>query len=566
MYQVIARKYRPQTFQDVVNQEHVKTTLENAISQNRIAHGYIFSGQRGTGKTTIARILARCLNCIQGPTATPVRGVRELPGDHRRRHRGRDRNRRRLESRHQRDARAARERPLPAGARPLQDFHRRRSPPDHQRGLQRAAQDHRRAAAMGGLRALHHRSAQDSGHHRLALPAFQLPLGGFRRPDRPHGLDLRAGRHRGRSRSAGRARAGRRRQRARFALRPRPGYRLLRLEAGRGRRPRAARRVLARIAREGDAGARRKAIRAACWRWWTNWNATATTCSTSAASCRATFATCWWRVSPERKHAWWRPRAAQRQKLAEIAARFSEEDLTRYLQLSLDLFSDLQFSLQPRFHLEIGLVRLVQAGRLLPIEQALAGLRRARRRRPPDRPPLLAARSPQPPPAPPARTGPSPFELDRAKKSASRPPEPQSSGANALAPEPAPVPMAAGDARQRLHAWLVEQGHSHLADAVENARIEVSGADLNISAPKSYARYFRDRGFEAAVRAVFGRPLRLNLTAGEAPVRRGAPRPGQLRARRRGLRARARQPRGTALPRSFRRRNSKGSQSQGVGT
>src|SRR5690349_1607420 len=71
MYQVIARKYRPQTFQDVINQEHVKTTLENAIEQHRIAHGYIFSGQRGTGKTTVARILARCLNCIQGPTVTP---------------------------------------------------------------------------------------------------------------------------------------------------------------------------------------------------------------------------------------------------------------------------------------------------------------------------------------------------------------------------------------------------------------------------------------------------------------------------------------------------------------
>src|ERR1019366_8150297 len=65
MYQVIARKYRPQTFQEVVNQEHVKTTLENAIAQKRIAHGYIFSGQRGTGKTTVARILARCLNCLE---------------------------------------------------------------------------------------------------------------------------------------------------------------------------------------------------------------------------------------------------------------------------------------------------------------------------------------------------------------------------------------------------------------------------------------------------------------------------------------------------------------------
>jgi len=58
MYQVIARKYRPQTFAELVSQEHVRTTIENAISQRRIAHGYIFAGQRGTGKTTVARILA----------------------------------------------------------------------------------------------------------------------------------------------------------------------------------------------------------------------------------------------------------------------------------------------------------------------------------------------------------------------------------------------------------------------------------------------------------------------------------------------------------------------------
>lgn len=70
-YQVIARKWRPQTFNDLVGQQHVTETLKNAIKNDRVAHAYIFSGARGVGKTTAARILAKALNCIKGPTPDP---------------------------------------------------------------------------------------------------------------------------------------------------------------------------------------------------------------------------------------------------------------------------------------------------------------------------------------------------------------------------------------------------------------------------------------------------------------------------------------------------------------
>src|SRR6185312_7725558 len=70
-YTVVARRYRPQRFEDVVGQDHVVQALRNAIRLNRVTHAYLFSGTRGVGKTSIARIFAKCLNCVKGPTEEP---------------------------------------------------------------------------------------------------------------------------------------------------------------------------------------------------------------------------------------------------------------------------------------------------------------------------------------------------------------------------------------------------------------------------------------------------------------------------------------------------------------
>ena len=68
-YQALYRKYRPQLFRDVLGQEHITTTLKNQVESGRVSHAYVFSGSRGTGKTTTAKILARAVNCV-----SPVNG------------------------------------------------------------------------------------------------------------------------------------------------------------------------------------------------------------------------------------------------------------------------------------------------------------------------------------------------------------------------------------------------------------------------------------------------------------------------------------------------------------
>src|SRR5262249_7576134 len=157
------------------------------------------------------------------------------------------------------------------------------------------------------------------------------------------------------------------------------------------------------------------------------------------------------------------------------------EDLTRYLQLSLDLFRDLQVSLQPRFHVELGLIRMVHAGRLVPIEQALANLGGA-----PARPPIPPAGAPPPVQARTAAPqGPSPVELDSAKKS-----------------EP---PASDAEWKERLHSTLMEIGMAFTADGVEHSSVAASAGELVFTTPETFLLGMKPDDLNQAVRRIIGR-------------------------------------------------------------
>ena len=519
MYQVIARKYRPQTFQDVVNQEHVKTTLENAIAQNRIGHGYIFSGQRGTGKTTVARILARCLNCIEGPTATPC-GVcascLEITG-------GGTVDVIEIDAASNRGINEMRELRENVRYRPARDRYKVfivdeahqitseafnallktiEEPPEWVVFVLCTTEAHKIPATIAS-RCQHFSFRSVDFEDLIARMAWICGQEGI--VAEPEALAVLAQAGEGSVRDSlsaldqAIACCGQKIDAA--SVRALLGaFSLDSLEQVTVALDRSdPRRMLEMVDELERNGHNLQHFSRELARYFRN----LLVARIAGSDTRLIAAS-----------------AAERDRLAQIAARFSEEDLTRYLHLTLELFRDLQFSLQPRFHLEIGLVRLVHASRLLPIEQALAELGGAEER------PAPAAARPSPlarVPAAPLRTGPSPFEADRAKKSGR--PEPQNSGANALAP----APLVQGDPRERLHAWLTERGLTHLADAVENARITISGGDIQIHAPRSYHLYLKDRSFAEALREVFARPLNLKLIADEAPeaaAREAAPAAG----------------------------------------
>jgi DNA polymerase III subunit gamma/tau len=486
MYQVIARKYRPQTFSDVVNQEHVKATLENAITQKRIAHGYIFSGQRGTGKTTVARILARCLNCIQGPTAAPCgvcascreitaggtvdvieidaasnRGINEMRElrENVRFQPARDRYKVFIiDEAHQITSEAFNallktiEEPPPWVVFILCTTEAHKIPATIASRCQhfsfRSVDFADLTARMAWI------CAQEGVEADVEVLAVLAQAGEGSVRDSLSALD-QAIACCGNQLHAGEVRAL-------LGVFPLESLERVSEALAEGNRARMLE-IVEELERNGQ---NLQHFSRELARYFRN-----------LLVMRVAG------VGAERLIA---ASQAQRQSLTETAARFSEEDLTRYLQLSLDLFRDFQFSLQPRFHLEMGLIRMVHAGRLVPIEQALAELEGA------------GAASGSAPTAPAPNAAPAPGS--RPPASASDPP----SG-------------------KRLHAHLIEQGLTHLADAVENARFSVAGGELQIVTAQSYAMFFQDRQFADAVRAVFGRPLKLQVTCDEAGALSGEP-------------------------------------------
>jgi len=484
MYQVIARKYRPRHFAELVGQEHVRSTLSNAITQERIAHGYIFSGQRGTGKTTVARILARCLNCEKGPTATPClecsacteiaagnsidvieidaasnRGINEMRElrENVRFRPARDRFKVFIiDEAHQITNEAfnallktleeppdwvvfvlctteAHKIPTTIASRCQQFSFRSVEFAELVERMRWICEQENITAEEGALAVL---AQAGEGSVRDSLSALDQAIACC-------GNDLKVDQ-----------------VRELLGL-----FSLDALGAVTDALQAAETRRMLEIVQELERnGAHLQHYTRELARYFRN----LLVAKIAGTPSRLIAA------SPE-----------EQEKLAATASDFSEEDLTRYLQLTLDIYRDLQYSLQPRLHLELGLLRLVHAGRLVKIEDAISA---------------LGSGSAAPPvsPPPPKKVPPAPVR--------SAPPIEKA----AVAP-PAPSSL-----KNRLLAQLTAQDMKAYIDAVEHADVSESAAEVRFSAPKEFGLALRSPDIRDAVQQLLGRPVKIAFVATES--------------------------------------------------
>ena len=519
MYQVIARKYRPQSFDDVVNQDHIKTTLRNAIAQNRIAHGYIFSGQRGTGKTTTARIVARCLNCVNGPTENPC-GVcsscREIAAGEAvdvieidaASNRGIDNMRELRENvryQPQRDrfkifiideAHQITSEAFNALLKTIEE------PPAWVVFILCTTESHKIPATI----------ASRCQHFSFRSVDFNDLVDRMRWICSQEGIEAD--------------------DEALFVI----------AQAGEGSvrdSLSALDQAIACCGNKIDA----ESVRALLGAYSLNLMAQVTEALAASDGSRmlaivdelerngqnlqhfSRELSRYFRnllvariAGPDSRLIAASPR--EREEMVRISSGFSEEDLTRYLQIALDLFRDLQTSLQPRFHLEIGLLKMIQAGRLVEIEEALASVGPGPQSAPRAiATPAITSRPAAPPPPrpapPPQRTGPSPFELDTLKKTGAAPKAVEPPFA-AVKSAPAPDPSAStGDWREKLHQALTELGMAFTADAVEHSQFTQSGSELLVLAPTETKLSMKEADLQKAI-AHLGLPRQnIKITFGE---------------------------------------------------
>jgi DNA polymerase-3 subunit gamma/tau len=508
MYQVIARKYRPQSFDDVLSQEHIKTTLRNAIAQNRIAHGYIFSGQRGTGKTTTARIVARCLNCQQGPTATPCdvcascleikegrspdvieidaasnRGINEMRElrENVRYQPARDRYKVFIiDEAHQITSEA-----FNALLKTIEE------PPAWAVFILCTTESHKIPATIASR--CQHFSFRSVDFNDLIDRMREICLEeGIEADDESLSVIAQAGEGSVRDSLSALDQAiaccGNKLEAA--AVRALLGAfsvdAMAQVTTALSNQDGAA--TLALVDELERNGGSPQHFSRELSRYLRNLLVT----KISGADSRLVTA------SP-----------SERAEMARIAASFSEEDLTRYLQLALDLFRDLQFSLQPRFHLEIGLLKMVQAGKLVGIEEALASLGPA------------PAPTPKPVPTPPVPAS-KPAQafsppIPQPKPITPKPPEP---AAAALPSAPPPL-LATDDWRAKLHGAMLEKGLTFSADAIEQSEVTLVNNELQINAPKEFQLSLGREEVLTALKHLGFPALRFKVNFGE--VKNAAP-------------------------------------------